>query len=151
MHNTFLAISLVGGMLTALKLASAYLIFALIATAANIGAQDVVIRLHDGAFGLWLSIVTGTGVGLIIKYILDKRYIFRFHPHNALHDSHVFLRYTLMGLLTTLVFWGFEFAFHHFFATREMRYLGAVIGLSIGYLMKYRLDKRYVFCSDPVR
>jgi putative flippase GtrA len=136
-------------MLTAIKLATAYLVFALIATVANIGAQDVVTRLYDGAFSLWVSIVTGTGVGLVIKYILDKRYIFRFHPGSALHDGRVFLLYTFMGLVTTLIFWGFEFAFHHFFATREMRYLGAVIGLSIGYLMKYHLDKRYVFRLDP--
>jgi hypothetical protein len=26
-----------------------------------------------------------------------------------------------------------------------MRYLGGIIGLAIGYLMKYRLDRRYVF------
>lgn len=136
-------------MLTAVKLATAYLIFALIATVANIGAQDAVIRLHDGTFSLWLSIITGTGVGLVVKYILDKRYIFRFHPCNALHDGHVFLRYTLMGLVTTLVFWGFEVTFHYLFASREMRYLGAVIGLSIGYLMKYHLDKRYVFRLNP--
>ena len=26
-----------------------------------------------------------------------------------------------------------------------MRYLGGVIGLMIGYIIKYQLDKRYVF------
>ncbi|HMU91334.1 MAG TPA: GtrA family protein, partial [Pseudomonadales bacterium] len=31
------------------------------------------------------------------------------------------------------------------FATKEMRYLGGIIGLAIGYLAKYHLDKRYVF------
>ncbi|NDE35784.1 MAG: GtrA family protein, partial [Gammaproteobacteria bacterium] len=30
-------------------------------------------------------------------------------------------------------------------------YLGAVIGLSIGYLTKYQLDKRFVFTSSRRR
>ena len=57
--------------------------------------------------------------------------------------------YTAMGLATTVIFWGFEFGFHHLFATREMRYLGGVIGLAIGYVSKYYLDKRYVFHTEP--
>jgi hypothetical protein len=48
-----------------------------------------------------------------------------------------------MGLATTAVFWGFEFCFHFFFASKEMRYLGGVIGLTIGYVIKYHLDKRF--------
>ncbi len=92
----------------------------------------------------------GTGVGLVVKYILDKRYIFRFRARNVVHDSRVFLLYALMGLATTAIFWGFEFGFHHIFASKEMRYLGGVIGLAIGYLTKYQLDKRFVFRTEAV-
>ena len=52
-----------------------------------------------------------------------------------------------MGLVTTVIFWGFEFGFDHLFETREMRYLGGIIGLAIGYYAKYQLDKRFVFRS----
>lgn len=128
-----------------MKLAMTYAILALIATAANIGAQDLFIRGYSGAFGVLLSVATGTGVGLVVKYILDKRYIFRFCARDVVHDSQTFALYTLMGLATTVIFWGFEFGFHYFFETREMRYLGGVLGLAIGYLAKYHLDKRYVF------
>lgn len=128
-----------------MKLAATYAILALIAIAANIGAQDVVIRTYSGAFSVLLSVAVGTGVGLLVKYVLDKRYIFRFQARDLAHDSRVFLLYTLMGLATTLIFWGFEFGFHLLFASKEMRYLGGVIGLVIGYLTKYQLDKRYVF------
>jgi hypothetical protein len=55
-----------------------------------------------------------------------------------------------MGLATTVIFWGFEFGFHHIFETKEMRYLGGVIGLAIGYVTKYHLDKRYVFRTEAV-
>ena len=51
------------------------------------------------------------------------------------------------ALATTVIFWGFEFGFDHLFATKEMRYLGGILGLAIGYLSKYFLDKRYVFRS----
>ena len=41
-----------------------YLLFALIATAANIGAQDLAIRAYDGPYSIPLAVVWGTGVGL---------------------------------------------------------------------------------------
>lgn len=128
-----------------MKLAIIYAILAFIATAANIGAQDLVIRGYRGAFAVLLSVMVGTGVGLVVKYVLDKRYIFRFRARDAAHDGRTFALYTLMGLATTVIFWGFEFAFDHLFDTKEMRYLGGIIGLAIGYLTKYHLDKHYVF------
>jgi putative flippase GtrA len=132
------------------KLAISYVGFALIATAANIGAQDLVIRNYSGDFDILASVAVGTGVGLVVKYILDKRYIFRFRARSIAHDSQIFALYTVMGLATTAIFWGFEFGFHHIFETKEMRYLGGVIGLAIGYLTKYHLDKRYVFRTEDV-
>ena len=132
-------------MVTSTKLAINYSLFALIATAANIGSQDLAIRIYDGVFGVWTSVVVGTGVGLVVKYVLDKRYIFLFHASSIAHDTRTFALYTAMGLITTAIFWGFEFGFHHVFAAKEMRYLGGVIGLAIGYVTKYQLDKRYVF------
>lgn len=131
-----------------MKRATLYAIFALIATGANIGAQEVSTRLYQGAFSLMVSIIFGTGVGLVVKYVLDKRYIFAFRAESVAHDGKTFLLYTLMGIVTTLIFWGFEFAFDHLFASKTMRYLGGIIGLAIGYLTKYQLDKRYVFRKE---
>ncbi|WP_280190158.1 GtrA family protein [Delftia sp. PS-11] len=130
------------------KLAVKYAAFALMATAANIGAQDIVVRMYHGAFDIAASIIVGTAVGLVVKYVLDKRYIFRFQARSVAHDTQVFVLYSIMGLATTVIFWGFEFGFHHVFESREMRYLGGVIGLAIGYLTKYQLDRRYVFRSE---
>ncbi|MBU3057272.1 GtrA family protein [Pseudomonas indica] len=130
-----------------MKLAAMYALFAAVATATNIGTQDAIIRMYDGPFALLLSIIAGTGTGLLVKYILDKRYIFSFQARDIAEDSRTFLLYALMGVVTTVVFWGFEFLFEFVFATKEMRYLGGVIGLAIGYFTKYELDKRYVFGS----
>jgi putative flippase GtrA len=128
-----------------MKLALIYGILALIATAANIGAQDLSVRLYTGAFSLPLSVFIGTSVGLLAKYALDKRYIFRFEARNAVHNGQTFLLYAIMGLITTAIFWLFEFGFQQAFETREMRYLGACLGLAIGYVAKYHLDRRFVF------
>ena len=128
-----------------MKLALLYAFLALIATATNIGAQDLVVRHYDGTDAVLISVMTGTGVGLVVKYVLDKRYIFRFRARDTVHDSLTFALYTLMGLLTTVIFWGFEFGFDRLFESKEMRYLGGVIGLALGYLTKYQLDERFVF------
>lgn len=132
-----------------MRLPVTYAILALIATATNICAQDITFRLYSGPFDLWLAIVVGTGVGLVVKYILDKRYIFAFKARDVAHDTRTFLLYTLMGVVTTFIFWGFEFAFNHIFQTKAMSYVGAVIGLAIGYMVKYHLDKRFVFRVRP--
>lgn len=127
------------------KLTIYYVLFAVTATLANIGTQDAVVRVYGGPLHIFISVMFGTGAGLVIKYLLDKRYIFRFQSRNALHDGQTFMLYTVMGLATTIIFWGFEFGFQYSFQTKEMRYLGGVIGLAVGYLAKYHLDKRYVF------
>lgn len=128
-----------------MKLALKYTLFAILATCVNIAAQDVSIRLYDQAYAVAVAVLIGTAAGLLVKYILDKKYIFNFRAQSLAHDSRTFMVYTLMGLATTVVFWGFEFGFDAVFQSKEMRYLGGVIGLAIGYLVKYRLDKHYVF------
>jgi putative flippase GtrA len=135
-----------------MNLALTYALLAAIATAFNIGAQDIAIRLYSGPFGVTISLVFGTGVGLIVKYLLDKRFIFRFKARDLAHDGRTFILYAFMGVFTTLIFWGVEFLFDHLFQTKELRYVGGVIGLAIGYVTKYQLDKKYVFpTSDKSR
>ncbi len=130
-----------------MSLVSRYVIFALLATAVNIACQDLVVRAAGDAGSLWPSVLAGTAAGLLLKYYLDKKYIFAFETDGVLHDSRTFLLYTAMGLLTTAVFWGFEFGFDWLFDSKEMRYVGAVIGLGIGYVLKYFLDRRFVFAA----
>ena len=131
----------------ALKLTLTYGFLAVLATIANIGAQDLATRLYAGAYHVPLSVFFGTGVGLVVKYLLDKRYIFQYVTKDLKHDGKTFVLYVAMGLITTAIFWGFAFGFDHLFATKEMRYVGSVIGLSIGYVTKYFLDKKYVFVT----
>ncbi|MCP2086971.1 UNVERIFIED_ORG: putative flippase GtrA [Paraburkholderia sediminicola] len=127
------------------RLAIIYAVLAAIATVGNIVSQDISLRLYTGARAIFVSVLVGTIVGLIIKYALDKKYIFLFKPKNAAHDVWTFVMYAAMGVVTTAIFWSFEFAFNHAFHTKEARFLGGVIGLAIGYVSKYWLDRKFVF------
>ena len=91
------------------------------------------------------AIFLGTLVGLIIKYILDKKYIFNFKTKSKSEDTGKFIMYSFMGVFTTAIFWAFEFIFDSVFKNYYAKYVGAIIGLSIGYVIKYNLDKRFVF------
>ena len=87
----------------------------------------------------------GTVAGLICKYILDKKYIFNYKSLHFKDDSKKFMLYTLMGIFTTIIFWTTEITFDFIFEFQNAKYLGAFIGLSLGYIIKYFLDKKYVF------
>ena len=128
-----------------MRLAIVYAIIALIATVANLGAQALSVRVWTGLWHIEISVLVGTAVGLVLKYVLDKIYIFRFKADDALHDLQTFILYTGMGVVTTLLFWGFEFGFYQAFQDKSLRYLGGLIGLVLGYWAKYHLDKRFVF------
>lgn len=121
-----------------------YTFFVIIATIANILCQDATNRFYHAQHDLYLSMNSGTLVGLAVKYLMDKKYIFSFKSKSLLQDGQKFILYSSMGIVTTF-FGGGEMAFDYSFKTIAMRYTGAVIGLSFGYLMKYQLDKRFVF------
>jgi putative flippase GtrA len=131
------------------RIALLYAVFAALATAANLGTQALVIWAYQGPYAVPLSILVGTAAGLPIKYVLEKRHIFDFKADDLAHDGRMFFLYTAMGVFTTLLFWGVEYGFHLAFGTDLMRYVGGAIGLSAGYVIKYQLDKRYVFIARP--
>lgn len=94
---------------------------------------------------LYVAMFIGTLAGLIVKYILDKKYIFFHTPKSKKDDGKKFILYSLMGVFTTFIFWGFEIGFDYAFSDENAKYFGAIIGLCIGYITKYFLDKKYVF------
>jgi putative flippase GtrA len=136
---------------TALTVAVLYTAFAALSTVLNIGAQMVSMALYAGPRAVELSILVGTAAGLPLRYVLEKRFIFAFKSHNLAHDGRLFALYGFMGVFTTAIFWGVEYAFHLLFRTDGMRYAGGVIGLAIGFYVKYQLDKKYVFVSGVAR
>jgi len=135
-------------MKAATKIAVLYTLFAVLSTAINIGSQMLSIWIYEGPLSVEISILVGTAMGLPLRYFLEKRYIFNFTSKNLVHDGKLFVFYSAMGVITTLIFWGTEYAFHLVYDTDLMRYLGGIIGLSIGFYVKYQLDKKYVFVNS---
>lgn len=133
--------------LSPLTLLLRYAGFAVIATLANLGAQRAVLAFGEGAGHFILAVIAGTGVGLVVKYLLDKRWIFYDQTTGAAAQGRQFGLYTAMGLVTTAIFWATETGFWLAFGTHAARETGAVLGLALGYGVKYALDRRYVFTA----
>ncbi len=122
-----------------------YVLFAIISTVVNLAFQYLSFLFYSGFLSLYVAMFFGTLAGLVLKYVLDKKYIFFHTPKSKKDDGKKFLLYSLMGVFTTFIFWGFEITCDYFLAFENAKYLGAVIGLSIGYIVKYNLDKKFVF------
>ena len=131
--------------LTRRALVLRYSAFAVLATLANLATQRAVLQHGEDAAWFAAAVGAGTLVGLVLKYLLDKRWIFHDVETGLRSHSRKFSRYTAMGGITTAIFWATETAFWLIWGTDLMRELGAVIGLTIGYVLKYQLDRRYVF------
>jgi putative flippase GtrA len=121
--------------------------FAVLAVLVNLATQRVVLNMawQSEGLALALAIAAGTITGLVVKYVLDKWYIFYDDTAGVSAQSKQFALYSAMGLVTTLIFWGTETLFWAIWRTDMMRELGAVLGLTVGYVTKYQLDKRFVF------
>jgi len=122
-----------------------YTLFAIISTLVNLLFQYMSFAIYSDFMALYLAMFVGTLAGLAIKYVLDKKFIFYHIPKDKKDDAKKFVLYSFMGVFTTIIFWGTEIAFDTLSQDPNAKYLGAVIGLSIGYVIKYFLDKKYVF------
>ncbi|NDR58916.1 GtrA family protein [Aliiruegeria sabulilitoris] len=131
--------------MTTARLVILYAFFVVIATLANLLAQRLVLLRGDGGLWLMAAIATGTLVGLVIKYILDKRWIFHDQSTGVAVHGRKFSLYTAMGLVTTAIFWGAEATAWAIWQTDLAREVGAVLGLGVGYVVKFNLDRKFVF------
>lgn len=127
------------------RIAFLYAVVAALATVVNIATQALSMWLYGGPYAIPLSVLAGTAAGLPLKYVLEKRLIFSFRARDLAHDGRMFILYSGFGVFTTALFWGTEYAFHLAFGTDLMRYVGAAIGLTAGYAIKYQLDRNWVF------
>jgi putative flippase GtrA len=122
-----------------------YAIFAILASLVNLATQAASLQLYSAELGLTIALILGTGTGLLTKYLLDKRWIFFDMSTGAAAHGKTFSLYTATGILTTGIFWGLEYAFDGLTPDGRWRYLGGAIGLAIGYIVKFQLDRRFVF------
>ncbi|WP_179378341.1 GtrA family protein [Jannaschia marina] len=126
-----------------------YAVSAIVSVIANLLAQEATVTAAPDAH-LMVSIVVGTIIGFLIKYVVDKIWTFRERYTTAYGEAQRITMSGLFSVLTTLIFWAFELGFHAVWQTDFAKYLGAVIGLSIGYVLKFWLDRRHVFRESTV-
>jgi putative flippase GtrA len=130
-----------------MSIAFRYVLFAVFSTLVNFAAQEVVVQLLPAA-PLLVSILAGTIAGFAVKYLLDKKWIF-FDGYTTHRDeARKVTLYGLFSVLTTIVFWAFEIGFFSIWGTDAAKYTGGAIGLAIGYITKYTLDRRFVFRTE---
>lgn len=126
-----------------------YILFAFLATLVNLGVQKLSFFLYQGPYSLFIAMIAGTGSGFVLKYLLDKFFVFKYTAQNKAEEAKTVFLYGLMAIVTTLIFWGTELAFDWAIAADWGKYLGAVIGLTAGYIIKYYLDSKFVFKTHP--
>ncbi|MFO7817030.1 MAG: GtrA family protein [Thermodesulfobacteriota bacterium] len=122
-----------------------YFIFALIAVGVNLASQWPFFYFFRGPWVLYAALTAGTLSGLVTKYMLDKRWIFYYRARSRQDDAVRFSLYSLMGVFTTIIFWGTEAVFFYVFDFKGAQYAGGALGLCVGYTCKYFLDKHLVF------
>jgi len=122
-----------------------YIYFSLVAITLNIFSQYLIFILYNNQYTIYIAMFVGTTLGLISKYIMDKIYIFEYNTKNLYDYTKNFASYICTGIFTTLIFWTFEYSFYILFESDSAKYIGAIIGLTIGYTLKYILDKKFVF------
>ena len=135
-------------------LAARYVLFAFAATFVNVITQVAVFFFaKDFEYKIYLALLIGTLFGLITKYVLDKRWIFFYETISHTQNIEKFLLYALVSIFTTAIFWGLELIFYFYIDVQGGQYIGGTLGLAIGYVCKYWLDKQFVFlerqpCED---
>lgn len=129
------------------SIALRYVAFALAATLVNLGSQWGWLAFYGGPFRLSSAMALGTLAGLVTKYLLDKRWIFDDRSTGAGTHARKFSLYSAMGLVTTAVFWGTELLFGAVLG-EDWVLVGGAVGLAVGYALKYRLDRRFVFARE---
>ena len=125
-----------------------YAAFASLATLLNLSCQRFILKFESDFNFYVIAILIGTLSGLMLKYVLDKKWIFFDKTSGFQVHREIFLRYLGTGTLTTAIFWAFETIFWFFWRTDLMREAGAVIGLSLGYILKFFLDRQYTFLRN---
>jgi len=120
-----------------------YLFFSIIAIIINLASQRLIFNFNDNFFVF--AIIVGTISGFVSKYLFDKYFIFNDQYSPFSDETKKLLKYSFFAVFTTLIFWFTEYLFWVIYQTHTAREIGAIIGLSIGYYLKYNLDKKYVF------
>ncbi|MFX1477735.1 MAG: GtrA family protein [Promethearchaeota archaeon] len=90
--------------------------------------------------------IVAVGITYIIKFFLDKFIVFKKTEKQLKQTTIEFVKYFGFAILTTAENIGIQFLLTNFIGTRLE--ISFIIALSIGYLTKFFLDRKYVFIKN---
>ncbi len=114
----------------------------------NFGTVEIIQTLYCSTspdMAELIGSIAGVGITYIIKFFLDKFIVFKKGGTEIKETSKEFLKYFGFAILTTIENIGIQFLLTNLMNTPLE--ISFVIALSIGYLTKFYLDRKYVFNS----
>lgn len=87
--------------------------------------------------------IVAVGVTYIIKFFLDKYLVFKKTRKGLKEASKEFIKYLSLAILTTVENIGIQFLLTNFL--NSPLEISIIVALSIGYITKFFLDRKYVF------
>ncbi len=90
--------------------------------------------------------IAAVGITYIIKFFLDKYLVFKKTSLKIKETSQEFFKYFGFAILTTIENIGIQFILTNFFSAPLE--LSVIVALSIGYVTKFFLDRKYVFTKE---
>ncbi|MFW9897667.1 MAG: GtrA family protein [Candidatus Thorarchaeota archaeon] len=90
--------------------------------------------------------IFAVGITYITKFILDKFIVFKRKKIELKETSKEFFKYFGFAIITTIINIGIQFILTNFFKTPLE--ISVIVALSIGYFLKFLLDRKYVFNKE---
>jgi putative flippase GtrA len=90
--------------------------------------------------------IIAVGITYITKFLLDKFIVFQNNTVELKETTQEFIKYFVFAIFTTIENIGIQFLMTNFIGTPLE--ISMAIALSIGYITKFFLDKKYVFFND---
>ena len=116
-----------------------YILFCLISIFLNLSTQEVFLFFFKSYI---ISILFGTLNGFLIKFYLDKNFVF---SNSSSFSFNELFTYAFTAFFSTIIFWSVEIFFLIYFQNNMMKILGGFLGLILGYTLKFKLDYKLTF------
>lgn len=90
--------------------------------------------------------MVAVGITYVTKFVLDKFIVFKKTTLELKETSEEFAKYFVFAIFTTIINIGIQFLMTNFLGTPLE--ISMIIALSVGYTIKFLLDRKYVFQKD---
>ncbi len=90
--------------------------------------------------------IVAVGITYITKFVLDKFLVFKKTSIELRETSEEFLKYFIFAIFTTIINIGIQFLLTNLIGTPLE--ISMIVALTIGYSIKFLLDRKYVFKND---